>query len=171
MIKNHFPKVNTFWKSEVSTGEFEGKKNFQAEKFLWKGKRRTDLSELQNIAWNLTDQLEKREKATCFPRPTHSLSSGLKIPEVSDIWYLKGTWEHTVLGNYNGCGSSPEIGLLENGLKGIRDLIIFLSRKGTFILGLEEKCLRVKLEISQKPPVTMESLWSIRILIYLVNIF
>lgn len=23
MIKNHFPKVNTFWKSEETTGEFE----------------------------------------------------------------------------------------------------------------------------------------------------
>lgn len=171
MIKNHFPKVNTFWKSGVSTGEFEGKKNFQAEKFIWKGERRTDLSEPQNIAWNLTDQLDKREKATCFPRPTHSLSSGLKIPEISDIWYLKGTWEHTVLVNYNGCGSSPEIGLLENGLKGIRDLIIFFKSKGNIYFRLGGEVFKSQVRNKSKTSCYNGVIWSIRILIYLVNIF
>ena len=124
---------------------FEWKKNFQASLERWKENRSFRTIEHRNP----TDQLEKKEKATCFPRPTHSLSSGLKIPEISDIWYLKDTWEHTVLVKYNGCGSLPKIGL-RKWLKRDQGLDYFFKSKGNIYFRLGWKVFKSQVRNKSK---------------------
>jgi len=158
--------VNTFWKSEEGRGKVEGKKNFQATLERWK--ENTSFRTIEQ-RWTPTDQLEKKGRkqweSLCLPRLSQNLYSGAPG--------LKDTWGHIAPVKYNRCGSSPEIELLENSLKGSRGLT-FLSQKGTFILGLEEKRWRVfsvKLEISQKPPCNNGVIMEHRILIHLFNRF